>query len=204
MESVALEAFEASALPEVAAVLGRAFAYRGVYRVGSPESRSREERFSALFKLMVGHLPGQAIVARRGGRVVGALRMVEWPRCQVSPSQGFRLLPVMINIQRAATLRWLMTRYLWWRHDPRKPHFHIDPLGVDPDSQGQGTGSQLLARFCDIVDSRSMGGYLETDTPANVRLYERFGFVIVGQSSVLNRTDWFMWRAATSCPGYAG
>jgi len=76
------------------------------------------------------------------------------------------------------------------------PHLHIDPLGVAPDLQGRGIGSQLLTEFCKVADDRSTAGYLETDTIRNVRLYQRFGFVVVSHASVLGHTDWFMWREA--------
>jgi hypothetical protein len=37
-------------------------------------------------------------------------------------------------------------------------------------------------------------GWLETDKAENVRLYERFGYVVVEQTDVLGVPNWFMRR----------
>ena len=53
----------------------------------------------------------------------------------------------------------------------------------------------MLARFCEMVDERKAAGYLETDKPENMRLYQRFDFVVVGETDVLGVHQRFMWRA---------
>jgi predicted N-acetyltransferase YhbS len=184
-------------LPEAAAVLNRAFGHRPVPRPLPAHKRlERERRLDAIHRAMLGRLPGQTLVARKEGRIVGVMRIVKWPQCQVTPRQGLAMLPSMLGLVRWDWLRWLMSRYVWWRHDPRRPHWHIDPLGVDTELQGRGIGSLLLRRFCELVDEASLPGYLETDTPDNVRLYQRFGFDVTGKATIMGRTDWFMWRPA--------
>jgi predicted N-acetyltransferase YhbS len=198
MESVVVELMQPADLMEAAVVLSRAFAYRPVSRALSEKRRlDRERRLTAVHRLMLGRLPGQTLVARKGQRIVGAMRIVQWPQCQISPRQGLLMLPLMLGIKRGASLHWLMVRYVWWRHDPRQSHWHIDPLGVEPDLQGRGIGSLLLGRFCELADEASLAGYLETDTPENIRLYQRFGFLATGKASIMGSTDWFMWRSAT-------
>lgn len=199
MEGIVVESMQPDDLMEAAEVLSRAFAYRPVPKALSAKRRlEKERRLNPVHMVMLGRLPGQTIVARRDRRIVGVMRIVKWPWCQVSPRQGLMLLPFMLGIKRGASLGWLMARYVWWRHDPRQPHWHIDPLGVEPDLQGQGIGSQLLGRFCELADEASLAGYLETDTPENVRLYQRSGFRVIGEASIMGRTDWFMWRTATA------
>ena len=39
-----------------------------------------------------------------------------------------------------------------------------------------------------------MPGYLETDKPENVTLYERFGFKVTGEAKVFGVPNWFKWR----------
>ena len=39
-----------------------------------------------------------------------------------------------------------------------------------------------------------MLGYLETDKPENVTLYERFGFKVTGEAKVFGVPNWFKWR----------
>jgi ribosomal protein S18 acetylase RimI-like enzyme len=65
---------------------------------------------------------------------------------------------------------------------PDEPHWHLALLGVDPLRQGEGLGSALL----DYSLTR-MGvdlAYLENSNPANIPLYERFGFQLQGRIQV--------------------
>ncbi|MBM4444657.1 MAG: GNAT family N-acetyltransferase [Chloroflexi bacterium] len=196
-ESVVIETMGPADLAEATAVVNRAFGHRPVPRpLPSDKRLKRERRLDPIHRTMLGRLPGQTLVARKEGRIVGVMRVVEWPRCQVSPRQGLAMLPALIGVVRWDWLRWLICRYVWWRHDPRRPHLHIDPLTVDTELQGRGIGSQLLRRFCELADGTSLPGYLETDTPDNVRLYQRFGFEVTGKATIMGRTDWFMWRPA--------
>lgn len=198
MEGIVVESMQPDDLMEAAVVLSRAFAYRPGPGALSPKRRlEKERRLTAIHRVMLGRLPGQTLVARKDHRVAGAMRIVKWPQCQVPPGQGLMMLPLMLSIKRGASLRWLLARYVWWRHDPRRPHWHIDPLGVDPQLQGRGIGSRLLGRFCEMADEGSLAGYLETDTQENVRLYQRFGFQVTGKASIMGDVDWFMWRPAT-------
>jgi len=48
--------------------------------------------------------------------------------------------------------------------------------------------------FCARMDAAGEAAYLETDKPANVRFYERFGFEVVGEQRVLGVPNWFMLR----------
>ena len=73
----------------------------------------------------------------------------------------------------------------WGKHDPDEPHVHLGPLGVDAHLQGQGVGSLILAEHCRRLDAAGILGYLETDKPDNVRLYERFGYVVTAEAPVI-------------------
>ena len=55
---------------------------------------------------------------------------------------GLELLPALI-FARKTIRRLLKFRSVWGEQDPKKPHWHIDPLGVFPERQGQGVGSGL-------------------------------------------------------------
>ncbi|WP_167829440.1 GNAT family N-acetyltransferase [Nocardia vulneris] len=80
-------------------------------------------------------------------------------------------------------------------HDPRQPHWHIGPIGVRPDQQGQGIGRRLLAAFLAKVDAERMPAFLETDVARNVVLYRSFGFEIVARAEIHGIGNHFMWRA---------
>ena len=67
-------------------------------------------------------------------------------------------------------------------------------LGVEPERQGQGIGTRLMAAICNRLDRERGIGYLETNKPENVRLYRRGGFEVVAEQPVLGVTNWFMQR----------
>jgi len=57
-----------------------------------------------------------------------------------------------------------------------EPHFYLDNLGVLPSAQGKGLSSKLIRPFMEMADSQKVIMYTDTVTPANVTLYEHFGF----------------------------
>jgi ribosomal protein S18 acetylase RimI-like enzyme len=70
------------------------------------------------------------------------------------------------------------------RTKPQENALYIHQIAVDPSRQGTGVGSWLLARIDEVARSRGLGGLsLETAemAEANIRLYQRHGFEIVGR-----------------------
>ena len=70
------------------------------------------------------------------------------------------------------------------RTKPQETALYIQQIAVDPSRQGTGVGSWLLARIDEVARSRALGGLsLETAemAEANIRLYRRHGFEIVGR-----------------------
>jgi len=171
--------------------------------ISLPESkavfRGRRDRMEGVFRIMLKRRPGLVYVAKDGKHIVGVMRMVEWPQCNEAPlSQKIRLLPSMLWILKDTFPRAKEFRSIWASHDPQEPHWHLDPLAVLPARQGEGIGSRLLQHFCDSVDRLGAAAYLETATRDNVRLYERFGFSVTGEVSVLGVPTWLMWRPAST------
>lgn len=64
---------------------------------------------------------------------------------------------------------------------PQEAHWYLPAIGVEPLSQGRGYGSTLLAHGLGVCDRDHVAAYLEATNPANVPLYRRFGFDIIGQ-----------------------
>ena len=52
-----------------------------------------------------------------------------------------------------------------------------------------------MERYCAELDASGKAGYLETDRPANVRFYERFGFALVNEITVLGVPNFLMRRS---------
>lgn len=60
------------------------------------------------------------------------------------------------------------------------PHFYLSLLGTHADHRGHGHGLGLLGDNLHVIDGLGMPAYLESTNPANVPLYERYGFEPIG------------------------
>jgi ribosomal protein S18 acetylase RimI-like enzyme len=194
VEEISIEQLKPAELTEAAELLGRAFSPTPNLTAILGGLGERDRRTAALFRVTIGHAPGQVFVAKKDGRIVGVMRMVEWPKCQMSLLRGLKHMTAMLNALGPAVLRGAKLRRVWSQHDPKESHWHLDPLGVIPELQGKGIGSKLLLYFCAEVDAKAQAAYLETDRQENVRLYERYGFSVVGEAKIIGVHNWFMWR----------
>ncbi|MPZ99386.1 MAG: GNAT family N-acetyltransferase [Dehalococcoidia bacterium] len=80
---------------------------------------------------------------------------------------------------------------------PADPFWYLPLIGVDPQLQGRGYGSALLARALERVDAEHLPAYLESSNERNVPLYERHGFEVAGQTEVAGAPSlWPMVRQA--------
>ena len=76
-------------------------------------------------------------------------------------------------------------------------HLHLNMIGVRPSEQGRGLGRALLDAVHGMSASNpeSGGVSLTTEVAANVALYERFGYAVVGRAPVADAfTTWTMYR----------
>ena len=78
---------------------------------------------------------------------------------------------------------------------PRAPHHYLRVIGCDPDKQGRGVGSALLAPALARCDERGEPAYLESSNERNLPFYRRHGFEVTGEvTTYLGPKAWFMWR----------
>jgi GNAT superfamily N-acetyltransferase len=70
------------------------------------------------------------------------------------------------------------------RNHPQEPHFYIRYVGVAARFQGQGLGTALLRSTLDRCDREGLPAYLEATSERNAALYERLGFVHLGELRV--------------------
>jgi ribosomal protein S18 acetylase RimI-like enzyme len=136
------------------------------------------------------------LVAEQGDRVIGALNAAQWPRCQLSAGEKAKSAPTMLQLMGTALPRAMKVASIWSKHDPKEPHWHIGPIGVIPEFQGQGVGKALLGSFLEMADQQGPFAYLETDVDQNVELYEKFGFRVIDQAVILGVNNRFMRRNA--------
>ena len=195
MVMVNVDRLERGAAAEAARVASHAFLTNPLHIAAfKGDTETLRKRQEAMYKAIFDHFPGELLAARWGRPLVGVLGMTLWPDCEVGVVRGLTLMPRLLLVLRELTPRVASWRSAWAAHHPKEPHWHLGPVAVLPRLQGQGVGSRLVQRFCDRVDQRRVPGYLETDKPENVRLYERFGFKVMEEAEVLGAPSWFMWR----------
>jgi GNAT superfamily N-acetyltransferase len=70
--------------------------------------------------------------------------------------------------------------------EPALPHWHLGMIGVRPERQGEGLGRVVLdhVHALSAADPASSGVTLTTERPANVRLYEHFGYRVLGRTAL--------------------
>jgi len=189
---------KAQEVPAAVAVLARGMRDNPLHVAAfgpDPKRRLRciERTFKGVFRVFKAQTP---LCALDGETIVGATGIAPAGTCQPTARQRIGMLPLMIAMGPSTASRvgkWLKT---WADHDPAEPHSHLGPLAVDAHLQGQGIGSQILDEYCRRLDDSDTVGYLETETEANVRLYERHGFEVVEEAEVIGVPNWFMRRPA--------
>jgi GNAT superfamily N-acetyltransferase len=66
-------------------------------------------------------------------------------------------------------------------YHPKEPHWYLAVIGVDAAHQGKGLGAKLIQVALEKCDREGLIAYLESSNPANISLYERHGFEVVGE-----------------------
>ena len=69
-------------------------------------------------------------------------------------------------------------------YHPKEDHWYLPLIGVDPARQGGGFGAALMSHALAPCDRGSTLAYLESSNPANITLYERHGFELLGEIRV--------------------
>jgi GNAT superfamily N-acetyltransferase len=109
-----------------------------------------------------------------------------------------RILPVLpyLSIWGRKTPDVVRLLAAYERARPRQTHWYLGTLGTDPDRQGRGVGSALLAAVLDRLDADGVPAYLESSKERNLAFYARHGFEVTGQILTPNGgpTLWLMWR----------
>jgi GNAT superfamily N-acetyltransferase len=153
--------------------------------------RHTHRLFSRLYRLAAHQRP---LVARLDGHVIASTNDLVRGACQPRALDIVRSLPVLALTGPRAAVRAARWFNDWGRRDPRRPHAHFGPFGVEPELQGRGIGSLVLQEYTRRLDEAGEHSYLETEKPENVALYSRFGFEVVDEADVIGVRCWFMWR----------
>jgi ribosomal protein S18 acetylase RimI-like enzyme len=187
-------------IPRLAVVLARAFASDPFFRFVAADGPDRDERMRDAWGAMLRH--GSAGLAQTYTTTDLAGAAVWLPPGHTRPSllDSIRMMPAMARLSRWTRLgavgRAMTELDMRHRHHAPGPHHYLMALGVDPDRQGQGIGSALMAPVLERCDREGRIAYLETSTPGGRRLYERHGFEVVEERTLRDTTTrgWLMLR----------
>ena len=114
-----------------------------------------------------------------------------WPLPPPPFSDQFRLL---IGQGWRTARRWGEVFEALKASHPPEPHWYLSLVGVRPDLQGRGYGSDLVARWLDGVDRDEHPAYVETDRLELASFYGRFGFELLGSEKIFGVPILRFWR----------
>jgi GNAT superfamily N-acetyltransferase len=169
----------------ISQVMARAFEDDPPFVWMLPDARSRRRRLEILFVTMLRWevLPhgGVEVACSPDGGILGAALWLPPGRWRMSFTRQLLTLPSGLRVF------WRRIGYgsvfvdAAARVHPVDPHWYLHGIGVDPEAQGRGVGGALLRSRLDRCDAAGVSAYLESSKPANVPLYERFGFAVCGR-----------------------
>jgi GNAT superfamily N-acetyltransferase len=167
----------------VAHTLARAFADDPVQRYLFPSDAVYATRGFANFAILVRRVFAIGVVETTDGREGAALWLP--PGADFAAGAGGVLFAlqslwkVRASLGRARSLFAALAE-----HHPSDRHWYLPVLGTDPDHQGRGVGSALLARALARSDAAGLPAYLESSKEKNIPFYPRHGFAVVAHIAI--------------------
>ena len=191
-------------IPRLAAMLARAFAADPFYTYLAGSAPERTQRMRDGWTAILRFASAGLSACWTTDDLAGAAIWIPPGRAASGFLDQLRMLPALAELTGWSRLR-LASAALELLERRRRalapmPHWYLSALGVEPERQGEGIGSALLAPALADADATGAACYLETAVGRNVLLYERHGFDVV-EELVLPNTDvhgWLMLRPATS------
>jgi len=171
-------------IPQVAAVLARAFQDDPLQHYLFPTAAERTRLLPALFRVVLHHGLRAGEVWTTAGAAAGAavwepLGWTEITHDQVEQEDPNEL-PSAIGTAAFERLTTFFA-YLGALHGRDVPtrHWYLSTLGVDPAQQGLGLGGSLLQPILSRADTEGIPCYLETAQPKAVSFYRKHGFEVI-------------------------
>lgn len=194
---VAIRRVEQADAERVTDVLGRAFDDDPVMNFIAKQDERRSQRIRKMMSVALSHMTlpyGECYVA--SGYEGAAL----WNPPDGRPHgllSDLKLIPEMIRIAgwRGLPRVFSALNELEKKH-PKAPHYYLLAIGVEPDLQGRGIGTRLMAPILQRCDREGMPAYLESTKEQNLPLYERNGFAVTERIELAGGGPpmWPMWR----------
>jgi GNAT superfamily N-acetyltransferase len=186
-------------LPAVAAVLSRAFFTDRIYCWMVPDDAQRRRSADVFYARFVDACWAHNEVQIAGTGIGAALWIPPgMPLVSDEDAEAFSrgLFESAGDAASSARMERVMT--VVDQYHPAEPCWYLAFMGVDPAAQGQGIGSAMLTAVLERADRDGVPAYLEASCPENQRLYERHGFVTMGELNVSDCPAIYpMWRPPT-------
>ncbi len=162
--------------------------------------RDKHGALELMFGAFVDHviLPsGEAWLAGDGAKGASGAALWSPPGLwDVGVLRGVRMLPALARSVGSRALHSARRAKTVQNKHPKRPHWYLFAIGVDPAHQGRGVGGALLRATLERCDANGGAAYLEASTEGSSRLYERHGF----RTTEVHRMApdapplWLMWR----------
>lgn len=181
-------------LPSLARVLARAFSDDPVTSWLLPDERTRELRSQGLFRAALEtHVRDDSVYTTPDRR--GAAIWAPPGRWRPGPRDlwpGLRWGLPAIRGRLVDGMRFLRAVE---RVHPQEPHWYLAVLGTEPEHQGQGLGSAVMAPVLQRCDDECLPAYLESSKERNIPFYRRHGFEVTEEIRIPGAPVlWAMWR----------
>jgi GNAT superfamily N-acetyltransferase len=133
----------------------------------------------------------------------GTVAVAVWERpdeWKVPVSRQLRMLPAMVTVFGRHLPRVVRALTVLEAKHPRERHYYLPFIGVEPEWQGRGLGSAVLAPVLQRCDDEKMPAFLEASTPRNRALYERHRFAVTEEFRLGAGApaQWRMWRTPSA------
>jgi GNAT superfamily N-acetyltransferase len=195
-EAATVGAATAEDVARMARTLARAFHDDPVFTWALRGDSGRMTRLERGFELFLNRVWMEQEETYTTASVAGVAVWEKPGQWKTGVGRQLALLPAMLHVFGRHLPRVLRAIAALEARHPRELHYYLAFVGVDPEWQGRGLGSAVLARVLERCDREGMPAFLEASTPRNRALYERHGFA-VSEEFKLGRTapmQWRMWR----------
>jgi ribosomal protein S18 acetylase RimI-like enzyme len=183
MLDLQITSLDSSAVRPAAEIQARAFFDDPAFVFTFPDGATRRERLSWLMEIGVGYGCHYGKVSTTSGTMLGHAVWLPPGETSMAPERmatvGFEDAPARMGedaLVRFGNFMDLMSTH----HERLVPvaHWYLMILGVDPEHQGRGVGSSLIAPTLARADADRLRCYLETAKERNVEFYRRHGFAV--------------------------
>ena len=184
-------------VPRLADALARAFHDDPGWSHLLPDPGDRTERLRLFFETELRGLALPLGLVWTTDEVVGGAVWTPPGKWRVPVRSTLREVPPMLNVFRRRIPLALRSRLrMEGRHPRQPPHWYLAFMGVEPESQGRGIGTELLRPALVAQDADGAPAYLEASTPRSRELYRRNGFAVTGEFALPGSGPplWQMWR----------